>query len=93
MQDNYDPVTPGRTYTEVFIFRSIQSLLLLGRLIALELFKHHTIRYVRFSLKTKGSIDKYAVTTFVCLGMSFLNFLIYRSIDIGIDFAILVRYD
>lgn len=93
MQDNYDPVTPGRTLNEVLTFRSIQSLLLLVRLIALTIFALQTVRYVRFSLQTKGRIDKYAVATFVCLGLSFFNFFIYRGLDIGIDFAILVRYD
>lgn len=50
MQDNYDPVTPGRTLNEVLTFRSIQSLLLLVRLIALTIFALQTVRYVRFSL-------------------------------------------
>jgi uncharacterized protein with PQ loop repeat len=65
-------------------FKTIELLLLVTRVLVLLFFAQQTIRHIK---KNGGhEADKFSVMTFVCLGTSFLVFLIYGILRSSMDF-------
>ena len=79
--DENDP----RSNEEIIAFKIIYLLLLIARILTLIYFAKYTSKYV---LKVgKGQRDRFTMGTFAYLGISYLLFLIHRSIILSLDIS------
>ena len=75
-----------RSKEELLVIRSIQGFLLIVRLFAIVFFCIFSARHIKFGLTNKGltQSDLLSSGIFICLGISFLGFFIYRGLEIGV---------
>lgn len=80
-----------RSDTEILIFIFLQIALILARCAALVQFLWNIYGYIRLTLKNKQALDRYIIWgIFVCQGIAFVCFIVYRAVEVSIKFSIIV---